>query len=208
MSALRLAIVGVLLWPVFASASISIRFESDGVVASGITRGGKVIAASFERLPVREQRAANRVLTDDDNDGTVRIALDDRACSRSVWVFVDYESGEYAASMPGGAVERLDFRGGGLKDAAPGQVRRLLHKSGTRLQMVVVRPKEGAWSLEAADGGAADSDGKHDGVLEADLESFRPLRGSGQPPKNFKKDDVVVGIDPYSLRVFTLKVGK
>jgi hypothetical protein len=208
MSLLRIGIVAVLLGPVFASASMSIRFENDGVVASGVTRGGKVIAASFERLPVREQRAANRVLVDDDHDGAVRIAMDERAASRSVWIFVDFQSGEYAASMPDGVIARLDFRGGGLKDDAPGQLHRLLHKSGNRLQLVVVRPNEGAWALEAADGGAADRDHKHDGVLEADLEDFRPLRGSGQAPKNFRKDDVVVGIDPYSLRVFALKVGK
>lgn len=208
MSVLRIGVVAILLCPVFASASISIRFENDGVVASGITRGGKVIAATYERLPIREQRAANRVLVDDDNDGEVRIALEERANSRSVWIFVDYQNGEYAASTPDGAIARLDFRGGGLKDGNPGQLHRLLHKSGSRVRMVVVRPNEGAWALESSDGGPADRDSKHDGVLEADLEDFRPLRGSGQAPKHFRKDDVVVGIDPYSLRVFTLKVGK
>jgi hypothetical protein len=204
---LRIGVLATLLIPGIASAAISIRFESDGVVASGMTRGGKVIAASFERLPEREQRGANRVLVSD-NNGQVRIALGARATERSVWVFVDFQTGDYAASKPEGASVELDFRGGGFKETAPGQLKRLLHKSSTRLNLVVVRPNEGAWAIRGADGGGSDRDKSHNGTLELDPEDCTPLRDFGPAPKHFGKGDVVIGIDPYSLNVFAAKVGK
>jgi len=207
MSLLRLGMLAALLLPGIASAAISIRFESDGVVASGFTHGGKVIAVSFERLPEREQRAANRVLASD-SAGQVRIALGARATERSVWVFVDFETGDYAASMPAGTPAELDFRAGGFKETAPGQLKRLLHKSSTRLNLVVVRPNGGAWAIRGADGGGGDRDKSHNGTLELDPEDFTPLRDFGPAPKHFGKGDVVIGVDPYSLNVFAAKVGK
>ena len=126
----------------------------------------------------------------------------------AVWAAVDFDTGELSVATPSGALGSIDFRGHHMKVNSAGQLRRLESENMETLEILLVRPREGAWTLRGSDGGKADSDGQHNQKFELDVESLQALPGFGPPPKHFAKGDVIVIIDPISGAAFATTVGK
>ena len=181
-------------------AGLSLTFKQNAVTVGGATAGHQVVAfgigiGKHGRAPLLTRYV--RALTDDDGDGAVTFAVRNLP-SRSVWVAVDLESGEHAVATPTGETPAaLDFPAdawrGGRAD---------VDVAGAWLEVLVVRRKVGAWTLRTADGGSNDADGASNGVLKVRLDRMERLTGEEKGPSFTIPKDLIVVIDPHTLRYF------
>jgi hypothetical protein len=187
-----------------AAAAPAITFAPQAVVASGVTPGGKVVWFSVAR-EISERTATivrrPRLAEDDDKDGSVRFELDRDVPFQSIWVAVDLMTGAAAIAVPEGYPLRLiDLpgrnlgHGGGKPD--------WVEDTRGYVDILIVRPGEGAWWGTVGDGGEADDDGAYDGRLVASLARLNGV-GASPPgaPQHFNPHDVVVVIDPNRMEV-------
>ncbi len=77
-----------------------------------------------------------------------------------------------------------------------------------RAELLVVRPKGGAWRLAASDGASGDHDRRHDRKLALDFSTAIAIGSEEPAPARLRKKDVVVLIDSARLRVFTTEVSQ
>ena len=70
------------------------------------------------------------------------------------------------------------------------------------VEILLVRPGQGAWGATVGDGGEADDDGIYDGRLTASLDRLRAVGASpAVAPERFSPRDVVVVIDPNRMEI-------
>jgi hypothetical protein len=125
---------------------------------------------------------------------------------RTILVAVDVESGRIAIGGPPDyevqvrpfPTETLRRDSDGVSGVADAEI--------PRAEVLVVRPKTGAWQLTAAEGASGDKDQRHDGRLALDFESAKAITGNTAAPKRLKQKDVVVVIDSARLEVFTTEI--
>lgn len=141
------------------------------------------------------------VETDTDADGEVTFSPK-RIPANSLWVVVDVESGVYKAAS----------RGGVLPEALP--IADTVWQAGTQtlnsgvayLEALVVRPQVGAWVLRATDGGPRDDDESQDGAVNMRLSDMDRLVGDQNAPTSASLQDVLVLVDPQTLRYIVKEV--
>jgi len=82
-----------------------------------------------------------------------------------------------------------------------------LEMDGITAELLLVRPKAGAWILRAREGAASDGDRVKNGRLTLLFESAEPLGGGkDKAPKKLKAGDVLAVLDPGRLELRTLTV--
>ncbi|MGH2628753.1 MAG: hypothetical protein ACRDHY_19110 [Anaerolineales bacterium] len=187
--------------------TLRVSFEEQGVVVSGLEPGSRVAWLSLTSEPrrywVRDVRREG--IEPADAGGTARIGLGEPVPPRSVWGVVDLASGVAAWAAPEGfPIEEVVPEGKGFDRDDRGRLNRLLTRA-VGLELLVVRPRSGAWALPVFDGSPSDRDGKPDGGLVAALEEGRPLLDGPVAPALLLPGDVVLGIDPKTYRVFILR---
>lgn len=96
-------------------------------------------------------------------------------------------------------MRRADWRGRGPERRSDG--RDAIEDQRTLLDLLVVRPQVGAWTLRVSDGDESDGDGTIDGRPEGILDRLKPLAGSPLPPSLFEKGDLVMALDPAALEI-------
>lgn len=180
-----------------AHAAVTMRMTSTSIVVSGVTPGGNVVLFGRSWNNVRGTVRGKRhsiVQRDDDADGVVTLAME--IPRNGVFVAVDYESGQTAASTSDGSMPRI------IKLPPSHQ-----WKDGTQtvdlnrgyVDFLLVRPGKGAWVLGIFQGTSSDADGIADGTLRLRLAAMQPLIGKDSPPPHATKKDVLVAIDPKDL---------
>lgn len=190
-----------------AAAALAIRIDPDAVHVSGAIRGGRVACIFVDRAPLNTF-TGSMVATDTDNDGEVRIALKRPLDDRTVWAAVDLETGEFTAATTEGTVTNLTFHGHSFRGNG-GDLKQLESEDFERLDILLVRPRTGAWTISGGDGGPGDSDGEENRKFVLDVESMKPVQDRfGPAPKKFEKGDVVVLIDPSTSDIYVAGVGK
>jgi hypothetical protein len=136
-------------------------------------------------------------LTDDDGDGKATLTVH-QTPTRSVWVVVDVETGEYVVTTPAGsfptalALAAGEWRG----NQAHVDVRRRY------LEALVVRPGVGAWALRLTEGGSNDGDGLNNGLTRLRLDRMDKVIGEEKGPSFVIPKDLVVIVDPLTLDTF------
>lgn len=193
-----------------ATGSPVIAFEGSAVVVRGVTPGGSVVWFSVAREhPHWLTRVVRRdaVLPDSDGDGVVRFELKEPVPRRSIWTAVDLTTGAYATATPQD-VARLEVHpaADSLRRSPLGVVEALQDARGF-LEILLVRPGQGAWAQSVGDGGASDSSGLPDGRVQASFASMRPIESSKAAPGQLAPGDVVIGVDPESLEFYGTRVG-
>ena len=202
--------VMVLLWGSPAAAEpFRLAVETDTLVATGATSKGQVaffgVAREIAPDDVVEVVPRTEIRVDDDGDGQVAFPLGGPVALRSAWAAVDLTSGDFDAAAPEGfRLKKVSFRGRGVGRRFDG--RDSIIDARGLVDILVVRPGTGAWTLRLGDGGPTDGDGTADGQLEAILDRMEPLAGSPPPPQTFQKDDVVLVLDPNRLEMTLVKV--
>lgn len=199
-----------------AAPELALSFEALEVVASELTPGGDAVFFSVARIPLGDVNQVVRFRGVElvDPFGEARFAPEveggpgasEGVPLKSVWAVVDLSTGAYAVGAPSGFfLRQVAFPGRGFEVGAPGLVNRLRHRF-SFVDMLVVRPGVGAWWLRAHDVGPHDHDGADDDVSTTSLEDMEPMGASPPPPDRFGKDDILVVIDPRTLRFYATRL--
>jgi hypothetical protein len=190
--------------PTPSQPELKLAFETNAVVATGVPPGGQVVWFAVAR-EIAERSATlvrrERIAADDDKDGAVRFELGRPVPLQSIWVAVDLASGAAAVATPEGyPLRRIELpgRGTGHGGGKPDWV----EDDRGFVEILLVRPGQGAWGATVGDGGEADEDGAYDGRLMAPLDRMRGVgEAAPPPPEHFSPRDVVVVIDPNRMEV-------
>lgn len=146
--------------------------------------------------------------------GAARIQLDVTVPPRSVWGFVDLESGASLWAAPEGFVlEEMSLGPDHVRRDDRGQLNRFRARA-VGLELMAARPADGpvpdsgsgAWALIVFDGSPSDRDEASDGGVEAATDTGRPIDDSPSPPEQLLPGDVILGIDPNTYQVFMLRL--
>lgn len=183
--------------------AVRISFSAETVRVEGVTSGGDVVifAATLSQsggMQTIGRRA--EVIADSDGDGAVALTVS-AIPTASVWAAVDFTTGRHSIAAPQGfPLRRMDIPEHGWR-------RGLEHFELRRgyLEVLVVRPGAGAWTLRAAEGGSNDDDGALNATLRTRLSKMHRLHGpdtTPRPPVIVPKDFLLV-IDPHELDFFT-----
>jgi hypothetical protein len=183
--------------------------EADSIVISGVTPKGQIVVFGVTREIGEDDfhtvRRHLKVLADEDGDGMVRYPVEEGVPIHSLWAVADLASGDYDAVAPKDfGLRRANWRGRGLQRRHDGKD--AVEDNRTLLELLVVRPKSGAWAMQVNDGGESDADGLIDGRLEGVLEQMKPLASSPQPPSVFQHGDLVLALDPAAMEITLVKV--
>lgn len=186
---------------------ITLAFAERSVVARGLEPGDRAVffGVAREPRPWMERVVARAVVLEDlDGDDQVELTLDAAVAPKSVWAVVELSTGRMAIDGPlADAFSQVDFTGRVGDDLADTD---LVQRSGTDLEMLVVRPGRGAWRGRVSDGGPADLDGTDDGGVALAVASLVPLDATDARIERIRPGDLVVGIDPSTLEVFAQRV--
>jgi len=193
-----------------APPELKIDFEEAAVLAAGLTPSGDAVFWSVGREPLghHQQVVESQGIAVVDALGEARFEpREGTVLLKSVWAVVDVASGAFAVGAPPGfRLREAPFLGRGFDVGAPGLVNRLRHELES-IFALVVRPRVGAWRLESWDTSEKDRDGEDDGRVVMSLEDLEPLEAAGpDPPERFNRDDVIVVVDPVSLRFYATRL--
>jgi hypothetical protein len=144
------------------------------------------------------------LLTDDDKDGVVEWKLGRPVPAQSMWAAVDVETGEFAVATPGDyPLRRIAVPANALGGSRREGVDALVAQWRSLVEILLVRPGEGAWVLTAgADAEGDEDDDRDNGRLATPLEDLKPLGTSPPPPKKIAPKDVLVVMDPDTMELY------
>lgn len=191
---------------------LQLTLDNTTVRVANVTLGGAVVlftASLTTRESLLLQRTGAQTFLDSDRDGVVVYQRASRIPLRSVWIAIDIDSGRYSvATPPDFQLPPTTFPAHLLKHEADGIIG-LFENEQLTAEMLVVRPKEGAWRLRATEGGSGDADRTHNGKLSLAAGDATPVRGTSSPaPKRLKSGDVIAMIDPRRLDTVITEIGK
>lgn len=180
-------------------------------VTVGLRPGSQIVLLGVTLQVERNmltRRQFSELLTDDDGDGTVTFAPLGGVAFRSIWVAVDLNSGANVVAAP----EEFELTNETIASADlqfdANNLIAGLEQHRRSVELLVVRPGDGAWVLRATDGGALDQDQLRNGQLTIAFADAQPLDSSfTSAPSTLRGADVVIAFDPVKLQVRTLAVG-
>ena len=182
---------------------IRVSFSGDTVRASEVTRGGNVIvfACTIGRYSGMQKLDRHvQVVRDADSDGEISLTVEKLSDLASVWAIVDFDTGRYALAAPPG----LELRTMNIPEHGWRGGREHFDLRRNYLEVLVVRPGVGAWTLSLAEGESSDDDGQLNAVLRTRLSRMQRLHGDDaapQPPVILPHDLLLI-IDPRELDSF------
>lgn len=210
---LALAVLCLIAIPLIAQNGppLQASLTSDQLSFSNVTPGGQLVlfgASIRSERGMSTLRRFSEVLADGDRDGTVLYQPRGGVPFRSIWVAVDVRTGNHVvATQDGYELIHQEVSAKDLKhdsDAAVGLLEERLS-----VDLVLIRPGDGAWSLRAREGGNTDGDKMRDGRLTLLFGNAHALDPSfGKAPKHLKRGDVLAAIDTGRLELLTLTVTK
>lgn len=180
-------------------------FTDDHLTVTGTTPGGEVAVLTVwrERFPGWSRTTRfSELLSDDDGDGTVELALERELPEGSLWIVTDVANGAYVVATP----RPWPFPELEAAERRLNPSLNTLEVDRETLELLLVRPGEGAWSLTVWDGGTGDDDLVPDGRLTATLPSFEPL-GLTEPLQQPRPGDLLFGIEARRMEWFAAPVG-
>jgi hypothetical protein len=190
---------------------LQLTISSADVRIANVTAGAEVVVlvASVEGgggVPV--QRTGAKAFRDDDRDGVVTFTDARGIPLRSVWIAIDVETGRSAIASPDDFPLQSSALPASLLDEDGDGVLGVFDLHQRNADMLVVRPKSGAWRLRAHEGGNGDGDKHANGKLRLDAADAIAVAGDKPAPKRLKKGDVIAIIDPVNLEAFLGEVEK
>ncbi len=192
-----------------ATNKATVEISTTSVTAVGMTPGARVawLAASRER-PQWVTTVQKWVTTDSvaDASGRARVNIDLTIPVKSIWIAVDMATGAVAAASPAKYPWRTEvpFPFGGVVEAEDRSGVASIRDSHNDLDVLVVRPTVGAWSLSAHHDDA-ESRGAPGTLL--DFKNLAAMPGSPDRPTILVGGDVVVAIDPERMEFFAQQLG-
>lgn len=187
-------------------AELALRFDASIATVSGATPDADVVVLTVWREQFHGWSRVHRVseVVQTTAEGTGRFEAPRAVPPASLWIVADVASGEHVVVSPG---PRPYPQLGGAERRMTLQAARL-SLDARSLEMVVVRPGIGAWSLALWDGGLGDADGATDGRLDAVVADLVPLGSAPASPGELAPRDLLLGIDPARMEHFVLRVAQ
>lgn len=190
-----LALIVVAMAPISQAArkSPTITFERKAVMVAGLTAKKEVllfgISNEVDRVPRRiSYKAAVFAVRD---DGTFRLDQPNAIPAESAWIAVDMTTADYCVASPAGLASKVSKLPAAVIRSSSSQVPAHLEGAFTEQQVLVIRPDVGAW--QSTDGGL-------------ELQALTAIGASPAAPADFAKGDLILTVDPFTLRVRTLVV--
>ncbi len=209
---LVVAVLGLVSTASFGQTAIpkaTIEIGSTSVAALGVRPGATVvwIAASRERAQwITEVRCWGGASTVADASGRAVLDVGSAIPVKSIWVAVDLTTGAFVASSPPAYPwkTQVPFPSAGIAPASGGVGVAAIRDPHNDLEVLVVRPKAGAWTLTTHH-----DDAENKGVAGAfvNFAKLTALAGSPTAPPNLGAGDVIVAIDPERMEYFAQQLG-
>ena len=181
-----------------ATGKMSLTFEVDGAVATGVTPGASVVWLGVSRS--REEWSDHiyhwrRTTEDLDKDGTATYPRKEGFPRQTILVAVDLSAGTWAV----GATYPLenDVPGPHLENPrtdSEGLLTSFTHR-GPKVDILVARAGGHAWAARVLDGGPLDQDGASDGEVTVGLAVLPSLAGKAEVLDGLRPGDVVALVD-------------
>jgi len=195
-------------------APLTITFGERSVQVSG-PPGGQVVLFGIAReftmpkVPVLGVVRRAIVLSDSAKSGRFTLDLGEAPPQAALWVAVDLGSGAHAvAASRGYAPVQALVPAETVKHDNVGQLNKFEFPA-SEMDVMVVRPGEGAWHLYAAKRGKRDENAALSSrTIRIDVSAMEPLGSSAPAPKSFKNGDVIAVIDPHWMNYGLIEVGK
>lgn len=184
-----------------AKPVLAISVAGISVDVSGATSRGNVLI--FGSAVTQETLATNHIhasgILAADADGKVHMALPSDVGTACVFFVVDMKSGETAIATPTNSPARelptpKNFLKQGSNKKSDGLVLPF-----EVVDVVLIRPDQGAWKAEVADGGQNDEDKQANGSSITTFERLKETEKNKKPPKELQKNDILIVIDPLTL---------
>lgn len=194
-----LLIVAIALAVPAEGAELGVSFTPTTVVVKTATPSHQVVVFAIGIGSRGRAALLTREALEETSDGTgVATFTPRRIPPRSVWVAVDVTDGTFGIASPSGELPAL------LPLAADAWQTGRATVDVTRrfLEVLLVRPGAGAWTLQVTDGGPKDDDARLDGTSRLRLDKMGTLVGDSAAPAVAVQDDVLVIVDPQTLRYF------
>jgi hypothetical protein len=121
---------------------------------------------------------------------------------------VDVTPGAFALATPEGMPRREVALPGDSLVRSPRGAIEVLQDSRQFLEILVVRPGEGAWRLSVGDGGASDADRQPNGSIQAAFASMQAIQSAKAAPGQLLPGDVIVVVDPRQMEFYATTFGK
>jgi hypothetical protein len=192
-------------------AALTLTASPEQLTIANATKGGQVVLAGVSVSSeggTRRIRRFAEVLKDDDGDGRLDFTPDGNVPRRSVWAVTDLQSGSTAtAGGPERSVAHIaPLPTTALKKDLDGAISGF-ESGAVEVQLVILRPKKGAWMSYAYEGFEGDEDRTRNGIIRTLLTSAVPIAPEfGSAPTKAKKDDVLILLDIRNLLVGTTVV--
>ena len=180
-------------------------FRREGLTVHGLRPGTKVAWMAMVREP-RGYHTRVRILRGygpATPNSTYSMALDNADSTRGIWLIADVDAGtgvQAASPVMITSDRAIDVRatnGASTVEIDSGAV-----------EVLYVRPRGGAWTFNVADGGGLDGDRVPNGTIVMPLASLRPLKGNPHAPAAVAAGDLILIIDPRSVRTASVEVGQ
>ena len=191
-----------------AQGSLSLSIGANEVKASNASKGSKIVFFG-DQIEPRTYFASYFHGADviaSSTDGSAIFDLQRPVPRSAVWIAVDSETGDVAMAIPPGS-PALEYvpDADSLKHDFSGNIAKL-QLPFIIADVLLVRPGDGAWRISVADGGPKDEDHQHNGKTSASIETLAQFEREKKPPNALKRGDVLVIIEPRSLRYAIIKV--
>jgi hypothetical protein len=188
-----------------------VSLEGNAVKVTRVTPAGKVVFFGIARDGQGYSLRASSfedVVEDTDKDGAVQLDLPRPVPFRSIWAAVDLTSGEYAIAFPEGFTPTvLNFPVAALHRHDNGQGKPdLLDDRRCAIEVLVVRPGQGAWRQSLGDGDPDDEDGAANGRIDWSVDKGRAVKNGPAAPADFDPGDVIVVMDPTRLELYATRL--
>lgn len=188
--------------------SLAMTVSDSEVKISGLTPGASVVVFSISLEPRRyASRIVRRaeVVIDEDRDRLVTIRLSGNRSIGAIWAAVEVNSGRHAVASPGGEKPRGMYEAARLVARTRPETASLQFER-SAVDVLLVRPGRGAWTLRSGDGWASDDDRTSNGTLTVKFDHFVPLTAElrGTTPSKVNQGDVIIAIDPHEVEYAVL----
>lgn len=190
-----------------AERELSLTFENQTIVIDGVTPSGEIAVLSIARRQASHHLAESMgrkfLLRDTEGAGRIRFDLGRDVEPTAVWAVVDIATGRQSIVTLGASPADARLPLAAVKHSRGAQ-KAHLRITLPAAEVLVVRPGSGAWFAVAGDGGKLDSDGTVDGETSLAAEQMEDAKAKEKKKlAKFRKGDVVIAIDPLSLRWFS-----
>jgi hypothetical protein len=193
---------------VMDAQTLQVSVGERSVVASGSAADSRIAWFGVVREPSNfaSRIVVPKTIAVSDSHGVSRFESDKPLSPRAVWVAVDMTTGAYGVGIPAeGTAQPFNDFPDVLKNW--GQSKKIV-ASHALVDVMLVRPGVGAWTMRTGDGFDSDDDRNNNGVFTAGFDSLRSVGTSPVFQHKIEKGDVLVLIDSRTLEYFISRVGE